>query len=89
MKESGYSKSVRAGENGFKHGRGSEDALTGHRMPGFGESSNPARSNRSLGLGSANKLEAAHGYGHSGRRIVGVLRHSGSPKAHRVGIRKK
>ena len=74
-KESGYPKAARGGEDGFsKHGRGGEVASGG-------------RDGRSVAKDAPARLPEAHGFGHKGGKIKGVLRYSGVKGAHRVGCK--
>jgi len=89
-KESGYPKSVRSGEDGFsKHGRGSEDERrdTGF-SPRYAEPQLPVSGGRSIAITGKDKAPGAHGFGHEGKQVKGVLRMSGDGRAHLVGDRR-
>jgi hypothetical protein len=80
-KESGYSKSARSGEDGFKHDRGGEDAMPHCEPAPCGNRTGRTPPSQA----GAGKVPEAHGFGHKGKQIDGVHRLSGNPKAHRIG----
>jgi hypothetical protein len=89
-KLSGYPKGARGAEDGFsKHGRGSEVKLKDADVSAvFKKNPLPVSGGRSIAIGEGCKADGAHGYGHKGNGVRGVLRMSGNKKAHLVGNRR-
>jgi hypothetical protein len=87
MKEDGF-KDVRGGEDGFsRHGRGSEDM---RKDKGVSKTyASPVLTTDGTGasipIGGRGRQPNAHGFGHKGNQVKGVLRLSGCKGAHRVG----
>ena len=83
VKESGYPKGARGGEDGFTHTRGDED-----EMPRCTPVPRGARTARTKPMDGPDRLPQAHGYGHKGGQIDGVHRLSGDKRAHRIGAKR-